>query len=193
MVVNIEQIREKGLHVEEPLAVAFLDEALGAAEPATGFRATRPSLLSADLRKVSGGVLLDGGFTLHVQAPCKRCLAEVAQEVPVRFTLNLVPRTLAQAGAGDEEEGGKDGGPGERGGTFQLDDADQELFDGKTIDLDPIVREQVLLALPMNVVCREDCRGLCIQCGQNLNETQCGHEQKVMDPRLAALKDIKLH
>lgn len=55
------------------------------------------------------------------------------------------------------------------------------------------MREQVLLALPMSAVCREDCKGLCAQCGQNLNEKQCGCEQKVIDPRLAPLMNIKLN
>ena len=96
----------------------------------------------------------------------------------------------------EEEEGGVEsvrGGEGESEGSFDLQDTDEEVFDGKTIDLDPIVREQVLLALPMGVVCREDCQGLCAQCGQNLNEKKCGCEQRVIDPRLAALKDIKLN
>ncbi len=73
-----------------------------------------------------------------------------------------------------------------------LDDADEELFDGKVINLQPIVREQVLLSLPMNAVCKEDCRGLCTKCGQNLNEKECGCDTSFVDPRLAVLKDIKV-
>ena len=92
---------------------------------------------------------------------------------------------------GQEDE--DDRGQAETAGSFELEDADEEVFDGKTIDLDPIVREQVLLALPMNAVCREDCKGLCAQCGQNLNEKQCGCETKVIDPRLAPLMNIKLN
>ena len=65
--------------------------------------------------------------------------------------------------------------------------------DLETIDLDPIVREQVLLALPVSVLCQEDCRGLCTVCGQDLNEKDCGCERKVVDVRLAKLKDIKLN
>ena len=65
-------------------------------------------------------------------------------------------------------------------------------IDGKVIDLEPIIREHLLLALPMSAVCREDCSGLCTNCGQNLNEKQCGCETKFVDPRLAALKNIKL-
>lgn len=195
MVVKIEQIQEAGLHVSEPVSLELLGEALGGAGGTgqdTGFRATRPATLKAFLRKVSGGVLLEGSLTAHVRSPCKRCLADVDLDVPVSFTLNLVPESLAR---GEDFEGGKaeEKGQGESEGSFELEDTDEQLFDGKTIDLDPIVREQVLLALPMNAVCREDCQGLCAQCGQNLNERKCGCETKVIDPRLAPLKNIKLN
>ena len=191
MVVKIEQIRETGLKLDEPIGLELLQEVLGGAGQDTGFRAIRPSTLHASLRKVSGGVLLQGQFTAHVAAPCKRCLVDVPMDLPVSFTLNLVPEALARGedvgGEGPEEE------QGETAGSFDLEDADEEVFDGKTIDLDPIVREQVLLALPMNAVCREDCKGLCAQCGQNLNEKQCGCVTKVIDPRLAPLMNIKLN
>jgi uncharacterized protein len=108
----------------------------------------------------------------------------------VDFTLNLVPKAPAK---GDEAAEGEDDEGAREAGSFRLDDANQESFDGKTIDLDPILREQVLLALPMHALCREDCKGLCGMCGQNLNEATCGCEPKGMDPRLAALKNIKLN
>jgi uncharacterized protein len=136
-------------------------------------------------------VLLQGSFTAHVAAPCKRCLADVTLDLPVSFTLNLVPESLVRGENSAEGEDSDD--QGETAGSFELEDTDEEVFDGKTIDLDPIVREQVLLALPMNAVCREDCKGLCAQCGQNLNEKQCGCETKVIDPRLAPLMNIKLN
>ena len=75
---------------------------------------------------------------------------------------------------------------------FDLAAADHEVFDGKTINLATIVREQVLLALPMSVVCKEDCRGLCPICGQDQNQSACDCERHVPDPRFAALKNIKL-
>jgi uncharacterized protein len=194
MVVKIEQIQETGLKLDEPIGLELLQEVLGGAGAGqdTGFRAARPSTLHASLRKVSGGVLVQGEFTAHVASPCKRCLVDVALDVPVNFTLNLVPESLVRNDGLDDEEA-EDRGQGEAVGSFELEDADEEVFDGKTIDLDPIVREQVLLALPMNAVCREDCKGLCAQCGQNLNEKQCGCEQKVIDPRLAPLMNIKLN
>jgi uncharacterized protein len=194
MLVKIEQIRDNGLQLDEPIGLELLQEVLGGAGQDTGFRATRPSTLRASLKKLSGGVLLQGSLDAQVTAPCKRCLKDVTLEVPVAFTLNLVPEALARGeDVGGEEETAEEKAQGERAGSFELEDADEVIFDGKTIDLDPIVREQVLLALPMSAVCREDCKGLCAQCGQNLNEKQCGCEKKVIDPRLAPLMNIKLN
>jgi uncharacterized protein len=195
MLVKIEQIHETGLKLDEPIGLELLQEALKGAGQDTGFRAIRPSTLAASLKKVSGGVLLNGSFTAHVAAPCKRCLVDVPVDLLVSFTLNLVPESLVRGEdhLDKDEQASDDRGQGETGGSFGLEEADEEIFDGKTIDLDPIVREQVLLALPMNAVCREDCKGLCGQCGQNLNEKQCGCEQKVIDPRLAPLMNIKLN
>lgn len=188
MQVSVEEIREGGLTRTEAVTQELLEQVLSA-DRDSGFRAAGPATLTATFQKVSGGVLLHGELTAKVQSACKRCLADVALEVPVEFTLNLVPEQALKASAGGE---GEDDEAGERAGSFEMNDADREPFDGKTIDLDPIVREQVLLALPMHAVCKEDCKGLCGVCGQNLNEKACGCQTKVVDPRLAALKDIKL-
>jgi uncharacterized protein len=197
MVVKIEEIEEGGLVVEETVSRDLLSDALSHQGQDTGFRTDRPAPLKASFQKVSGSVLLKAEMSAHVVAPCKRCLADVGMDLPVRFTLNLVPKLAAglEGGEDDEEVAEEDVAAGQRrdsAGSFALEDADRETFDGRTIDLDPIIREQVLLALPVSVVCREDCKGLCAQCGQNLNEAECGCERKVVDPRLAVLRTIKL-
>lgn len=190
MIVKIEEIREVGLHLEEPIPVELVRDALEGAE-VSEFRSDRGFRLIADLRRVGSGVLLEGRFTAEVVVPCGRCASDVRLTLPTSFTLNLVPNPRAE-GAGLDEEGDDDE-KAERAGSFRLDDAEQETFDGKQIDLDPILREQLLLALPMNAVCREDCQGLCGMCGQNLNERACGCDPSSPDPRLAALKHIKLN
>jgi uncharacterized protein len=198
MLVKIEQIKETGLQLNEPIGLNLLGEALGGGESGedTGFRAAGPSTLKASLRKVSGGVLLEGQFTATVTSQCKRCLGDVELKVPVSFTLNLVPKALVHGDdyLKDDESlmEKKERSQGETGGSFELDAVDQEVFDGKTIDLDPIVREQLILALPLTIVCREDCKGLCPQCGINRNDATCSCETKPVDPRLAPLKNIKL-
>ncbi len=188
MLVKIEEIKETGLDLHEPFTAAFVDEAIAGVALATGAKAAHALTLQAHFSKVSGGVLLKGTFQLDLVAPCKRCLADVAVTVPVSFMLNLVPETQLRPKKDREAEAAD-----ESGGSFDLEAVDAELFNGKTIDLDPIVREQVLLALPLSVVCRDDCKGLCAVCGQNLNDDECGCERKVLDPRLMALKDIKLN
>lgn len=188
MLVRIEEIHGSGLALNEPVPRAVLDEIFSAEPKETGFALRGEPRLKAHLSRVGNGVLLEGELTVELAAACKRCLSELSLSVPVRFTLNLVaqPQPKGEAGEGDDDH------RSERGGTFDLADVDLETFDGKTIDLDPILREQVMLALPVSVVCREDCKGLCPVCGQNLNEKECGCERKVIDPRLAVLKEIKL-
>jgi uncharacterized protein len=191
VIVLIEQIPEGGLTVEDPFKTEALAQALAQGASELGYRAARGGTLRAHLQRVGRGVLLEGKLDPEVVGPCKRCLTEVSAEVPVSFTLNLIPKPPVSAE--EREDGAEDDHKRKSGGSFDLADADEELFDGKTIDLDPIVREQVLLALPMYVVCKEECRGLCSICGQNLNEKECGCERKAVDPRLAVLKDIKLN
>jgi uncharacterized protein len=64
------------------------------------------------------------------------------------------------------------------------------LPDDHQIDLTPLVREYMLLAIPISPTCRPDCKGLCPVCGGNLNETACDHESEVTDPRLSILKSL---
>ena len=190
MVVKIEEIQKAGLEFSEAIAPAMLAEALTDAE---GFKLKSASKFHASFKRVSGRVLMTGSFDVTVVAPCKRCVDEVEVTVPVRFELNLVPKAPRRRDEDENEDERADSNDGESAGTFQLTDVETETFDGKTIDLDPIIREQVLLALPVSVLCREDCKGLCTICGQELNVRECGCEQKVVDPRLLVLKDIKLN
>ena len=189
MVVKVDEIAEEGLELNESIGLKLLTDVLSE-DGDTGFRPTRPSRLNATLRKMRDGVLVRGQFTVQLTTPCKRCLADVVTEIPITFTLNLMNRSARE----QDEELGAEGDQGSvSAGSFSLEDADQDWFDGKTIDFDPILREQLLLALPMQVLCREECKGLCSVCGQDLNVKNCGCELKVVDPRLAKLKDIKLN
>ncbi len=191
MVVKIEEISEEGLCLTDPVGLDLLSAALSD-ERDRGFSAVGPAPAKLTLARVGAGVLLTGEIELDVVAPCDRCLADVPQRLPIRFTLNLVPEPK-KADDAEDDEGGRPADEKERAGSFALADADEETFDGQTIDLDPIVREQVLLALPMRVICREDCKGLCPSCGQDLNVEKCACEPRGIDPRLAVLKNIKLN
>jgi len=186
MVVKVEEIGEEGLELNENIGLELLAKVLSQ-DGDTGYRPARDSRLAATLHRVRDGVLVQGQFSVQLTSPCKRCLAEVVTEIPVPFTLNLMSRARFEENEVEDDE--RSG----RAGSFSLEDVDQDWFDGKTIDFDPILREQLLLALPMQVLCREECRGLCSVCGQDLNVKSCGCELKAIDPRLAKLKDIKIN
>jgi uncharacterized protein len=201
MLVKIEEIQEPGLELKEAIKPEVLAEALSEAR---GFELVSSEPLAASFKRVSGQVHLKGAFGLTVRSPCRRCLKAVVLDLPVEFSLRMVPEGRRRDD--EEEDGGEvakgrgrrrskkeDDGQAEAVASFELDEIDVEPFDGKTIDLDPVVREQVLLTLPVTVLCREDCKGLCATCGQDLNERDCGHgKEKEVDVRLAKLKDIKL-
>jgi len=70
-------------------------------------------------------------------------------------------------------------------------DTDIAFFSGNTIEINDIVREQVLLAVPMKPICREDCKGLCPHCGRNMNVDACDCGNLFSDPRLAELSKIR--
>jgi uncharacterized protein len=64
------------------------------------------------------------------------------------------------------------------------------VFDGEAIDVDEIVKEQILLAVPTRMLCREDCKGICPECGADKNTGECNCVTDEIDPRWAALKDL---
>jgi uncharacterized protein len=70
------------------------------------------------------------------------------------------------------------------------EDLDLSVFDGAVIDLDSLVREELLLAAPDQVLCQQNCQGLCPNCGVDRNLTACDCETAEMDPRWAGLKEL---
>jgi uncharacterized protein len=126
--------------------------------------------------KIIKDIRLRGRLASKVELSCARCLEPVGQDVEREF--ELLYRPLG-ADAGRDE--------------LSVTDAEAEIgyYQGEGLLLEDVLREQVLLALPLKVTCREDCKGLCPHCGQNLNQQQCSCTTAVEDPRWSALKDIR--
>lgn len=186
MRVNIDEIKEGGLRRTWDVAREQLDEMLSGER--AGYRARAAAHVDAELEKVERRVLIGARTKAEVTAECSRCLVPVAVDVPVDFEVTLVPEDEYEDD--DEKKGEGDHGP--VGGSFAPDQAEEETYSGKVVDLDPILREQLLLALPGYPVCGEGCKGLCSVCGANLNERDCGCDRHVPDPRWAGLKNLKL-
>ncbi len=185
MRVNIDEIKEAGLRRSWDVAREQLDDMVSGDR--AGYRARAGAHVDALLEKLGRRVRIAARARAELSAACGRCLAPVSMDIPVEFELTLVPAEEQAEG-----EGGKDADKGPVGGSFAPAQAEEETYTGKVIDLDPIVREQILLALPGYPVCQESCRGLCTVCGGNLNERECGCDRHVPDPRWAGLKNVKL-
>jgi len=186
MRVNIDEIKEGGLLRSWDLAREQVDEMVSGDR--AGYRARGPAHVEARLGRLERRVRIDGDARVALSAACSRCLTSVDVDVPVEFGLTLVPSDEYAEEHGDE----KDAGDRKAAGSFDLSHAEEETYSGKVIDLDPFVREQILLALPGYPLCKDDCKGLCPACGANLNDRECGCDRHVPDPRWAALRNVKL-
>jgi len=186
MRVNIDEIKEAGLLRSFDVAREQIDEMI--AGDRAGYRARGPAHVEAKLARLDRRVRVEGHAKAELTAACGRCLGPVSLDIPVDFDLTLVPADEYAGAARD----GNDTSTGPTAGSFDLDDAEEETYSGKVIDLDPILREQLVLALPGYPVCTESCKGLCPVCGANLNDRECGCDRHVPDPRWAGLKNVKL-
>ena len=119
------------------------------------------------LEALVDGIHVTGVLAGEVTLECRRCLREVVQ--PMALELNDV---FLYPGEAD-------------------DDGEVYRVEGETIDLEPLIRDAVMLAMPLNPLCREDCKGLCTTCGADLNEVDCGHSQEPVDVRWTGLEQLR--
>ncbi len=124
-----------------------------------------------------------GEFTGHLVVACGRCVGPVRLELHDTLRVTFMPASEMPS----EDDKKTDDGEGEE---VPTDDLDLFAFDGEKIDLEPLLREQFVLAVPYAPLCREDCKGLCPQCGIDKNTSSCTCE-KPIDPRLAKLATFK--
>jgi uncharacterized protein len=146
--------------------------------------------LGSDEAKLKTSVRVQGKLTKHIaqtdvagmiRAPleieCTRCLQKIDKELEFAFEAAFV--TPENFTASKEAE-------------LNAKDLDVSVIEGNEIDLSELVREQILLNLPEQVFCREDCKGLCDKCGANRNLIDCNCKEEEIDPRWAALNELKI-
>jgi uncharacterized protein len=126
--------------------------------------------------KIVKDIRLNGNLATRVELACARCLEPVVQDVTHKFDLLYRPQG---ADAGREEL------------SVTAAEAEVSYYQDEGLMLEDVLQEQVLLALPLKAICRDDCKGLCPHCGKNLNAEQCACAEPLEDPRWSALKDIR--
>ena len=174
---------------ETPFARQFDPAELALADDA--FRIVGPVELVMTVRKDDDLYHLAGRIRGTLELVCSRCLEPFPFPIDVPFDLRYLPQHLnMSAGGTDDEDDDADAESDaeEVGG----DDLTTAFYRDDQIDLAHMVREQLYLALPMKPLHREDCKGLCPNCGVNLNETTCACQTAWEDPRLAPLKKLKI-
>jgi len=129
---------------------------------------TELSALNGNVRvtRTAQGLLVQGKLQAFLTAECGRCLMAFPQALEADFTdlYAFTHQSVTQSGMILPENG--------------------------KINLAPIVRDELLVSIPINPVCREDCKGLCPVCGESLNETICAHEVDDTNPRLDKLRSL---
>ncbi len=134
-----------------------------------------PVRLEGQIARIEGGYSLDARLSYHGLLECSRCLAASPFETDQEFSLVLYKRAPAE--------------PGEV--ALQEEDLDAYFYEEPAIAVAPIAEERIQMAVPMKPLCREDCRGLCPGCGQDLNVAACDCVREAADPRWQALEVLK--
>lgn len=114
-----------------------------------------------------GKVLVQGEVKMTLSIPCDRCLKTVEVPLHIDFAEEVFSPEIQ---AEDQDE--------------------QEFMLGYELDVEALMNSEILVNMPVKVLCKSDCKGICKQCGHDLNEGDCGCDTFVPDPRMAAIKDI---
>lgn len=115
-------------------------------------------------------IIIEGKTSVVIAIPCDRCLEEVKKV----FDLDLIKAIDLDKSDADLVEG--------------LDESN--YIDGYNLDVDKLLYNEILIGWPMKILCKDNCKGICNVCGQNLNEGSCDCEDTGLDPRMSVIRDV---
>lgn len=161
--------------LKEPVGATREYDLIAEPESVPEVAAAAPYTGHARLTNLGDGVMADVKMSTQVKQVCDRCLVEVIRPLEISFTEVFRPTVDIQTGNPLSIDAKED--------PFTIDDS-------HTLDLTEALRQYAVIELPMSVVCREECKGLCPTCGIDLNEVGEGHAHESQDPRLAVLAEL---
>jgi uncharacterized protein len=139
---------------------------------------TGPIKIVLKLSRVGKVILMRSRIEADGQWICARCLTPFPKKLTSEFAISLKPRP--DSPFPEEVE-------------LSREDLGTEFYDGEEVDVTPLIQDQILLTLPPKAICKEECRGLCPQCGQDLNQRDCRCTEENIDPRLEPLRTFRIH
>jgi uncharacterized protein len=170
MLLDLTKLKGPREHVERTLRPSLFEP------PDEDYRVVEPVELSMDIEKAGGeGFRVTGKYRTRLELECGRCLEAFQMALESEFDVRYLAAS-DNTGEGEHE--------------IAEDDLEVAYYRDGALDLIDLLREQFQLALPMKPLCSDACRGLCPECGANLNRTECGCAPKWEDPRLAPLKGL---
>jgi len=173
LVVNLANIPDEGLVFQAEVTAASLQ-----LPPTTEVELSTPVQVRGRLTKVAEQVYFQGTVRGRLAAPCSRCLDVIHSNFTAEMRVVYLPPSTRLQIEGEE-------------GVDAKEELDLYMHDGTTLDLRPPVHDNVLLAFPVQPLCRPDCAGLCQVCGGSRNEVPCTCQEAEGDPRFALLKQLQ--
>ena len=173
MIIDLNDLREKG----ESLSVEKKWDAQELGLHNTVSLLRRPVLSDAEIRLSGERVSVAGRLEADLELICCRCLEHFVKFFQKSFELEYWPDPEMST-ENDEL-------------ALSYQDLVIGFYRNDELDLSAVVCEQILLEIPMKLVCRKTCKGLCNECGTNLNRGDCKCERSRLDPRLAVLRELK--
>ncbi len=173
MFLSIKEMELRKVRFDETYAPGELDFKEDAIWQAGPLHATGTAEL---LENTEGEVRIQGHLKVEMEAECDRCLGRARFPIDTDFDLFYRPASFIAR----EEE-------------VEIDEGEAQLgfYQGGGMELEDIVREQIVLAFPMQRICSEDCKGICPTCGKNRNESPCDCKEDHTGARWAALQGLK--
>ncbi len=165
MRLNIFDIPDDGLQQELVLPIAINDSA-------------KPDMAHVFLKVFRFGkkILVEGTLKISVSLNCSRCLRDFSYPADTAFRDEYEPAEEIK-GEDDQE--------------LTEQELDLSFYSNDELDIPEIIKEQVILSIPMKPLCNTDCQGICPKCGKDLNDGACGCKEEGIDPRLAPLNKLK--
>lgn len=175
LLFDVGHVRDRESRVERSYRAEQLARDAGGQAQDESYRVIAPVELAFDVHKDNRHFRLTGRVSTTLEVTCGRCLEPFQRDVDEAFDLLYLPQS-ENKGEGELE--------------IEGEDLSTAYYQGEVIDLWQLMREQFYLSLPMKLLCSDACRGLCPDCGTNLNLRTCDCRHDWDDPRLAVLRTL---
>ena len=180
LILHTEQIKDKELFCKfekDPRSLPIIAEMI----KGQTCEFCKPLKISVKAFKIRELFEVEGYFETRIRISCSRCLKDFETRLAADFALTYTREVQGMMDVLDEKEI-----------ELRLEDVGLLYFRGEEINLQQGIQEQVVMALPLQPLCAKDCKGLCPQCGSDLNLKDCGCAQKLTDNKFAILKNLRI-